>query len=312
MEYAIVVVKQVIVMFILIAIGVISRKKNLLTKEATRILSNFVLNIITPCLIINAFSREYNDKDTRGLILAFILAIVFFIIATTTVNIFIRKNKDNKYRIERLATVYSNCGFMAFPLLTAVLGEHSVFFGTAFVTVFNLFLWSNGIAILSSHKDLSFKKIFINPGTIGTYIGLLIYFLRIPVPVVISDTIGHLNNLNTPLGMIITGVFLAEVNVKSIPKNYRMYYVSLLRLIVYPVIFLFLIKVFGVATLFGQAKIVAVVSVICSACPSAASVILLSAKMDLDESYGAELLSATTLLSIISLPIMAVISNAIL
>ena len=312
MEYAIVVVKQVIVMFILIAVGVISRKKGLLTKEATRMLSNFVLNIITPCLIINAFTREYNDKDTRGLILAFILAIVFFIISTTTVHIFIRKNEGNKYRIERLATVYSNCGFMAFPLLTAVLGQHSVFFGTAFVTVFNLFLWSNGIAMLSSTKDLSLKKVFINPGTIGTYIGLLIYFLRIPVPVVISDTIGHLNNLNTPLGMIITGVFLAEVNVKSIVKNYRMYYVSLLRLIVYPMIFLLLIKVLGVATLFGQAKIVAVVSVICSACPSAASVILLSAKMDLDESYGAELLSATTLLSIISLPIMAVISNAIL
>lgn len=312
MQYAIVVVKQVIVMFILIAIGVISRKKNLLNKESTRMLSNFVLNIVTPCLIINAFNREYNARDTRGLLLAFILAIVFFIIATTTINIFIRKSDGNKYRIERLATVYSNCGFMAFPLLIAVLGQHSVFFGTAFVTVFNLFLWSNGIAMLSSPKALSFKKIFINPGTIGTYIGLLIYFLRIPIPLVVGETIGHLNNLNTPLGMIITGVFLAEIDVKSILKNYRMYYVSLLRLIIYPIVFLALIKVFGISTLFGQAKMVAVVSVICSACPSAASVILLSAKMDLDEAYGAELLSATTLLSIISLPILAVISNAIL
>lgn len=296
-------------MFILIGVGMICFKKKMLTLKATRIFSNFLLNMVTPCLIIDAYNRDFNKSEAKGLLFAFILSVLFHVIAAVCTKVFIRERKDENYRIEKLGAIYSNCGFMAFPLLAAVLGKNSIFYGTAFVTVFNLFLWSNGISILSKDKKLSIKKVFINPGTIGTYIGLITYFMPIRLPEVLSDTVSYMASLNTPLAMVITGVFLANVNIKESLKKIYIYRMNLLRLIVYPIMFILILKLINVENLISNGSTIVKVVGISSACPAAASIILLASKMKLDDGYGAEAMAVSTLFSIITLPIITMFIN---
>lgn len=311
MEYSLIVAKQVIIMFILIGVGIITCKKEMITVNATRYFSNFLLTIVTPCLLINAYIRPFNKEVSKGLLLAFGLSIIFHILATLLVKIFIKKRNDKLYCIERMGAVYSNCGFMAFPLLYAILKDNGIFYGTAFVTVFNLFLWSNGRAMLSDWKSLDIKKVIFNPGTIGTIMGLICYFSQIQLPQVAKESVSYLASLNTPLSMIITGVFLAQVNIKDTIKDIKIYKSITLRLVLFPILMLTIIKVMGVSMWFDSSRNVAIAVILCSACPAAASVILMSSKMNMDDSYGAEILAMSTMLSVITLPVITMLATYI-
>lgn len=309
MGYALIVAKQVIIMFILILIGVIACRKNILSLNATRGLSDFILVIVAPCLLITAFNREINSKEVKGLFLAVILAIIFHIIAIVLGNLFIRKRESSDYRVERMGCVYSNCGFMAFPLLSAILGDIGVFYGAIYVAIFNIVLWSGGVVTLTSWKEMNKKKIFFNPGIIGVFLGMIFYFSQIKLPEVIYTPINYLATLNTPLSMIMIGVFLARVNVFKMLKNLRIYMVSLIRLIILPLVLILFIKCTGLADIFTGASDVTIAISICCACPAAVSIILMVSKRKLNDEYGAEILAMSTLLSLVSLPLITMLAT---
>lgn len=311
MDYAMIVAKQVVIMFILIGIGIYVCRKNILSLEATRGLSDLILIIVGPCLMITAFNRKINSDELKGLILAFILSVIFNGMAVLLSNLVVKKREDSNYRIERMGAVYSNCGFMAFPLLGAILGDIGIFYGAVYVAVFNMFLWSSGVITLSSWQQINKKKILINPGTIGALLGILLYLTQIKLPVVIQTPIEYVAGLNTPLSMIMIGVFLARVNVLDMIKTIRIYFVSLLRLIVLPLIMLLLIKLTNISNIFNGAHIVVVTILVCCACPAAVSVILMVSKNKLDDTYGAKILAMSTLLSLISLPIITMLAMMI-
>lgn len=310
-EFAIIVAKQVLIMFFLISLGIIVCRKNILSLEATRGLSDFILIIVSPCLLISSFQRQIDSNEVKGLILAFILSFIFNAMAVVISNLLIRKREDSNYRVERMGGVYSNCGFMAFPLLAMVLGDVGVFYGAVYVTVFNIFLWSSGVITLTSYSEINKLKILFNPGTIATFIGLVLYFTQIHVPEVLSQTITYVANLNTPLSMIMIGVFLARVDVKETISDIRIYFVSIIRLIVLPIILLLLVKITGVVGLFDGAKTATIAITICSACPAAVSVILMVSKMKLNDTYGARILALSTLLSLITLPLITLLAISI-
>ena len=311
MDYAVIVAKQVVIMFILIGIGIYACRKNILSLEATRGLSDLILIIVGPCLMITAFNREKNIDELKGLVLAFVLAVIFNAMAVLLSNLIVKKREDSNYRIERMGAVYSNCGFMAFPLLGAILGSVGIFYGAVYVAVFNIFLWSSGVITLSSWQQINKKKILINPGTVGALIGLLLYLTQIKLPSVIQMPIEYVADLNTPLSMIMIGVFLARVNVFEMIKTIRIYFVSLLRLIVLPLIMLLFIKLANISNLFNGADIVVTTILVCCACPAAVSVILMVSKNKLDDTYGAKILAMSTLLSLISLPIITLLAMMI-
>ena len=126
---------------------------------------------------------------------------------------------------------------MAIPLQKALLGEDGVFYGAAYVAVFNLVLWSYGVMAMSGdRKALSARRLLLNPGVIGLAAGLLLFFTGIRLPAFLEAPVGHLAALNTPLPMLIVGFYLADADLKSAVRNKRLIASMGLRLLAVPLL----------------------------------------------------------------------------
>ena len=293
MEVAGIVFHQVVLMFCLIGMGVFLAKKRMVSMEAARSFSSILLKVISPCLLINAYRQERTPERTAGLLLAFAISLAFHVIAIAVSRIFIRKDPEGRHRLERMGAVYSNCGFMAFPVLQALMGSEGVFYATAFVGVFNVVLWIEGITTLIPDMKLSLKKCIVNPGCIAVIIGMITYFFQIPYPSFVGETIEYMASMNTPLSMIITGIFLA---------------------LAAPGIFLLVEAALGVHQWFPIAEMACIVTTLCAACPAAASIILLPAAFGSEEDgeRGAQIMAFTTLVSVVTLPLMTFLTYRML
>lgn len=309
MREALLVGGQVLMIYIYIAIGIFCIKKKIVTPESGKNFSSFLLTIITPCLMIDCYLRPMQAEHLKGLGLAFLFSIIFHVIAIVGSCLLIRKREDEKYKIERLAAIYSNCGFMALPLIEVAVGETGLFYGVAFISVFNILIWSNGIQIITGKKGFSVKKIFLNPGFLGFAAGILLYFTQIPVPDLLKQTISSLADMNTPLAMISTGIFLANVDIKSSLTDKHIYWASFLRLILFPLFTLCLMKVLGVHNWMSGADQVAMTVIIGSSCGAAASVTLFPAKFGMNGEYGAQIIALSTLFSVITIPLLTVLTK---
>ncbi len=294
---------QVLVMLMLIVTGIICVKTKLVNKTGIRDMTNVLLYVVAPVLIVNSYQTPYDNKSANQLFWTFILAFVMHIAAIAVCSLIIRKRPDQRYKVERFGAIYSNCGFMGYPLLFALFGQHGIFLGAAVGTVFTIFNWTHGVFLLKGKTDTktTLRQVFLNPGVIGFITGIVLYVTNIRFPAPVLDTMQHIGNLNTPLAMIVTGTFIFQVNWKGIYKEYRVFIVVLLKLIVMPVVMLLILLPFNVD------KTVLAVILVTTACPSAAATSFFVGRFGHDGVYGSKMVAVTTLLSVATLPLMVLL-----
>lgn len=298
MELSGIVFVQVLIILILMAVGYILSRTGLLNENGTRQMSDILLTLVMPCVLINAYQKDFSTELIRGLLLAAVFAVVIHVIAIALCTLVFRKESTLRYRINIFSAVYSNCGFMAIPLLSAAVGEDGVFYGSAYLAVFTVLYWTHGICLYSgSIKEISAKKILTNPGIIGTAAALLLFVSGIRLPYVLSESVSYIAGLNTPLAMLVTGAYLTKIDFRSALKNPSIYAVSLLRLIIIPLIAAAIAKIIGTEPLVTKSVMIA------AACPTASVTALLATRYRLDSAYAAENVSITTVLSIITIPL---------
>lgn len=299
---------QVFVMFTLIIMGYILTKKKIISKQGASDMSGILLTVVTPCVLIRSYQIKLDVTGVKGLAFSFAAAVLLHIILILLSKpYFSRVKDDEKNKIDRFASIYSNCGFMGIPLLEAALGSKGVFFGSAYLAVFNIFAWTHGLRMFSDKKtNGKLKSLILNPGIIGSMLALLLYFLQIRLPGVLNTVVGYTADLNTPLAMILIGSFLARTNILSTFKNVQMYFVALFRLIISPVAAIIMFSVINVP------RVVAMSILIGASCPSAALVALFAEKKNMDSSYGSRLSSVTTLFSVITIPLMVFIADCLI
>lgn len=304
MQTASTVINQVVIIFLLIALGIFLRKKGFITLEAARVFSRVLITFIMPVMLIQAcISRPFYREDLTGLGLGILLAVVFHALNIAIANLLIRPRKgDRDYRVERMGAIYSNYGFMAFPILQALLGDVGLFYGISYVAVSGIFSWTHGWVNLTGEK-LNVKKALLNPGTAAVYIGLPLYFLQLPLPEAITGTLTMVSNLNTPLAMIITGAFLADVDLRRMFSNHRVYIAAFTRIVAAPGAMILLLLAVGAVHWFPSAGGVVLAHIIPAACPSAAFSILLVTELKMNSERSAEIIAVSTLFSIITLPL---------
>lgn len=299
---------QVFVMFALIIMGYVLTKAGTITKKGASDMSGILLTVVTPCLLIRTYQTKLDSASVHALIYAFIASFVIHFVLIALSAVYFRGVKDEEMRkIDRFSSVYSNCGFMAIPLLQATFGNKGVFYGSAYLAVFNILSWSHGIRLYSG-KDgtLSVKKIFFNPGIIGTMIALVLYFLQIKLPSVVMSVVNYTADLNTPLAMLLLGSFLARTNIISAFKNPQLYAVSLFRLILAPITAMLLFA------LFKTDRYIAMSILISASCPTATLAALFAEKFDMNAAYGSQISAVTTLYSIVTIPLAAALAGYIL
>ncbi len=304
MDLAIVVAVQVCIMFILIMLGFIIKRMGLVTKEGSKQLTNILLFLVTPCVLIKAYQVEFKTELVFNLLIAFAAAIAINILSLLVAKLFFGKKENEHSVINEYCCAYSNCGFMGIPLLEAVLGSVGVFYGSTYLAIFNILYWTHGVYIYSGDKkSLSLKKIIINPGVLGVVAGLFLFFTRIELPNIVMTAVGYMAGLNTPVAMLLLGIFLADVDLKKAIKNSKLYSVSFVRLVLIPALAVIILKLAHIP------NEVAVAVVIPVACPCATASALFAAKYDLDAGYASEIVSLNTLMSIATLPLMVAFNS---
>ena len=297
------VASNVLTLFLLMGVGVACAKTKLLSDGGVKALANLVLYIATPCVIVKSCIREFDPAMLWGFLIVVAVAAVTHAVLMLLAKVVFRDSDENRRRVLRSAVVFSNAGYMAIPLQQAILGDVGVFYCAAYIIVFNLFLWTYGLAEMSGESRLSVKKILLNPGIIGVVVGLTLFVLPIPVPALIADGVGHLASLNTPVPMLIVGYYLAQTNLVSALKDGRGWLCIALRLVAAPLLAL------GALLLCGVRGDLLTACMICIATPVATSCTMFATRFDRNPRLSVNLVSLSTLLSVATLPLMVALTR---
>lgn len=298
MEFTQIIVGQVAIVFLLILIGYILGKMKLVDERGTKQITNILLCLVTPAVVIKAYQREFEMRLLKNLLVAFFLATLIHLLGIVLVHFVFKKEPTNHYRINRFASLYSNCGFMAIPLLSATLGEDGVFFGSAYLIVFTILYWIHGVYVFTEDKSqISLKKAVVNPGVVGAAISLLLFFFNIRLTGIFKETLDYVAGINTPLAMIVLGTFLTRIDLKKTFSNFEIYKTTFMRLVLMPLIFVLITKILHTEP--GVTKAV----LISASCPVATNTTLFASKYNCDPPYAAEVVSFSTILSIVTIPL---------
>ncbi len=298
------ILKQSIIMLMLIIVGIVCSKTKIISKDTNKQLSTFVLQVVNPVLILMSFQKEYRPELAKNLLITFALSVMAFVIMIAASMIFVRKKEGRETEIERFASTYSNCAFMGIPLINALFQSEGVFYLTAFITVFNMFVWTHGVIMLSGERNFKqVVKVFYSPTIIAIALGLVTFFAQIKIPSVPAQALQFIADINTPMAMIVSGVTIAGTNLKGLLKQPGVYYISLLKLVIVPLI---LIAVLAPMPIDEKVRMTVVVA---ASAPPAAMCTLLSLKYNKNSLYSSEIFAVGTILSIATLPLMVKITE---
>lgn len=298
------VLNQVLILLILILLGVILNKSGILTEKGVSSMTDMVLILVTPCVIIKSFIRKFDPSLLKGLLVSFLFAFAAHVVFILLSRLLIRDKDNSRQKVLQFGIIFSNCGYMSIPLQQALLGDDGVFYGSSFIAIFNLFVWSYGILLMSGDKKtLTPKKLLINPGIIGLVVGLLVFLLSIPVPNILAQPVSYMASLNTPLPMIIIGYHLANSNLLAGIKNLKCLYAIFIKLILFPGIALAALYLCGVR---GTMLVSGVIS--CSA-PTAAITTMFSSKYKGDTALSVSMVSISTVCSLLTMPLLITLAQ---
>ena len=252
--------------------------------------------------LIKAFQVDYTPDVQKGLFLAIAAAVavhILFLLITIPLKKIFQMDV-----IEQATSIYSNAGILVIPLVQELLGQDYVIYSSAYIAVQLILLWTQGKNMLCEEEKLEWKKIFLNVNIISIIAGIVLFLFRIKLPAGVQDVLGMMNNMIGPLGMLLAGMAIAEVPLKSIFTKKRNYLSVALRLLLYPVLGLFLMKAIQiVVNLENSSQILLTVYLACVT-PACASVTSMAQLYDKDAAYASSLYVLTTLLSIVTMPVM--------
>jgi predicted permease len=297
---------QVVALFLLMAFGFAGEKSGIINENGSKVLSNISLVFVTPCLIINSFNIQYDPSKLRGLLICLAASVLIHTASILGVELATRGTKTaaEKLRVVKFAIVFSNAAYMGIPLQEAVLGADGVFYGSVYVAVFNITLWTYGVVLSTGNiKEISGKKLLLNPGLIGVTIGILLFLLPIDLPKILSQTISSMAVLNTPLAMLIIGFYLAKSNILAALRDKTVYIAAAFKLIVIPLLTL------GVMYLCGVRGAPLVAMVTTASAPTAAATSMFATKFDNDVILSVNLVTVSTVFSIITMPVIVALAQ---
>lgn len=289
---------QVSVLMLMIAVGFIAAKTGIMTEAGAACCTDIALIIATPCVIIKSLMRRFDAAVMKSLLLAIALTLLVQVLMITLGTLLLRSKDLRRQRTLRFGSIFANCGFMSLPLQEVMLGSDGTLYGSAYVIMFNLVVWSYGVYLISGDKRyIQPKKLFVNPGIAGLLIGLIIFVFSVPVPQVLSSTVNYLAAIYTPLPMLIIGYHLSKTNVLKAFKDVKCIIAVLLRLIVYPLVSLGVLYILGVR---GTLLISVIISL---SAPVAAVTTMFSSKFGGgDTALSVDMVSLSTVLSIVTMP----------
>lgn len=310
MNISILLMQQIVQLFLMIFMGYLIVKTGLVRDDDSKVLSKIILYLIVPCVIINAFQVDYTTDTVKGLLIAFAASVMTQVILLVVISVAGKLLHLNE--VEVASVYYSNSGNLIVPIVTFILGQEWVLYGCVFMSVQLVFLWTHCKKIISREASYDWKKIIMNINMISIFIGVVLFFTKIRLPEIIGNTLASVGTMIGPASMIVTGMLFAGMNLKQIFANKRVYFITFLRLIAVPLIALVLIKLSNLASFSADGNKIMLIVFLAIITPSASTVTQMCQVYGNDSKYASAINVMTTLLSIITMPVMVMLFQMII
>lgn len=299
---------KILQLFCFMIIGFVLTKIKVIKNEDSSVLSRLCLYLLMPSAILNAFDFEKTGQMGRGLLLSFGAAIAVhavLYILDCMYGKFISKNA-----VERASLMYSNAGNLIIPIVSFVLGNEWVVYSTAYLSVQLIFIWSHGINLFSKDEKFSIKKVLLNVNIIAIMLGVMMMLTGLRLPSFVKNITTPLGDMVGTVGMLIAGILAANINFKKSLTDKRLYRAVLMRMIVYPMVSLVVLKLLSLIPVENNGKIL-LISFLASITPSAATVMQFAQIKDCEPEYAATINIFTTIACIVTMPLLVMLFDCI-
>jgi hypothetical protein len=302
---------SVVKLFAMLFTGFAVRKLGVIDQHTTKGLSALLIKVTLPALIFTSMQREFSPDLLREsfAITALSLGIygLYFIIAIFIGSVLRCGKRDTG--VYQFAILFPNVGFFGFPVLSSVFGEGSIFYAAMFNIPFHFFVFTLGVYLMTRghEEDAKFDwKLFLSPGIVATVAGFIFFILSLKLPSLIYDPVKLIGEVTIPLSMIAVGSMLTEVHHKELVAGWRVYFISIMRLVVLPgVVFLFV-------RMFTDNSMLISVPVVIAAMPVAVNAPLIAQEYKGNALLASRILFISTLLSLVTLPFVLMILQAVM
>lgn len=297
---------QIFALFFVMAVGFALGKMTLLDRASVRGLSNLVIKVALPSLILVSLQREFSHDLLGDALITLVAAAVYYIGAAAFGYLAVRALRTPRKQVGALvfSLAFSNAGFVGFPVIISILGPDTLFLAAVHNVLFNLLAFSVGIVIVSGTGGEKFRfpvaKLF-NINVLAAIVGFILFVLSIRLPPVIRQPLELLGNTTTPLAMLVVGAILSHVPAKAVVGDWRLYAVSAVRLLALPAV------AGAVCLAAGVSRELLGITVIVAGMPAASNTTLIAELYGGDTETASSIVVLSTLFSVVTIPLMAVL-----
>ena len=298
-----IVVGQVVTLFLMMGVGFVLAKKGWFSRETSNQCTQLILYVVGPCIIITKLQIEASAAVVHTMLMAALgMALTYVVMVPLSQLLFRRENADTRV-VRRFGITYANNSFMGLPLLAGVLGDEALLFGVISMLVFFVFQWTHGVLLMGGR--LNVRSAVLNPGIIAILIGLLLFAVGFSIPAPVYSAMDFMGSLNTPLAMVIIGAQMARSDILGVLKKPMLYLTAAIKLLFVPALTCVLLLPLHLEPLSYCA------CVVLSACPTAGVTSMFAQIFHRDEETAAQMVTLSTLLSIVTLPVFALLARQI-
>lgn len=301
MEPVGILIRQIGIMFAFMAIGWILVKGKWLTEQGTKDLSNLLLRVVVPIIIVKSFITDSTSEKITGLFISLGLALIAITISMLISTLVFSKRSA----VDQFGTAFSNAGFFGIPIVSALYGDEAVFYIASFIMFIFFFQWTVGVFLFTRDKTIfQLKKILLNPVVIAFLLGMVLFFTQLPMPEVVTAAMGMITPLNTPIAMIILGSYLAKDKLVKIFTNFQAYVATLFRLVVIPLV---TIAVFTLLP--AEVDVIRTAVLISAIAPVGVNVAVFSGLYDQDYNQAVRIVCLSTILCVATIPLLVMFTE---
>ena len=306
LESMLIAAEQTVILFLLMAFGMLSKKTDLFDEAAIRRLTEFLMQVITPCIILTSFQGPYLPEKIVGLGWSFAAAVLVTIFGIVFSKLAIHSHDERYNRSLKWAVVFSNCGYMGIPLEQAIFGSDGIFYVTAAIATFNIFAWTYGVCLMGGKSSGGFFKALLTSANIAIAVGIVLFFLPWRLPRVLAVPIATIGNLNTPVAMLVMGYYLANAKFLTALTTKSTYLMLLLRHFLLPGL---LIAVLSMCPFIDRT--VRLCAIIPAAAPVGALLTVFAVRYNGEARFATAVVSVSTILSILTIPLLLGLANTV-
>lgn len=294
---------------LIILLGFILGRKKWLNENTSKQLTNILLSIIMPVALFTAFPRKFHHESLIDFLLGLGGGLTIFVVLIIASKLLFRPNKlKGKANYHQFAFIFNNASFLGYPLVQALFGDEMMMAYCGFNMMFNISLFSYGVFLFEKKiTKKSLKNIFLNPNIVVVLFGFILFIVpfEIELPQFMDSFLTYIGAIMTPLSLICIGYLLSKADYKNIFKKKRLFITCGLQLTLGPVLTLLVVSILGLP------PHIKVMLVLLQSLPTATTLGLFAEKYGKDTDEASEIVMVSTILSIITLPIMSLVINSI-